>query len=106
MTTTTPAFACNMSALSAAERLQHHQLAERLLGAAAPVELDDGYGFRLQAAALADVAAFVALERRCCPFFSFTIDLASATGAEDGPLWLRISGPPGVKPFIRAELAV
>ena len=46
------------------------------------------------------LAEFVANERRCCPFFTFTIR------AEPAPalLMLRLTGPAGVKPFILAEL--
>jgi hypothetical protein len=45
-------------------------------------------------------AEWVTFEHRCCRFFTFAMEQAR----DDGPLWLRITGSPGVKAFIRAEL--
>jgi hypothetical protein len=59
----------------------------------------NGYAFRLAPAKLVDAAQWVSFERRCCPFFAFELELAK----NDGPLWLRITGTRGVKPFIREE---
>jgi len=44
----------------------------------------------------------VALERRCCPFFEFTIEV----GSEGNSTWLSLAGEEGVKDFIRHELAL
>jgi hypothetical protein len=96
-------FACNLHALSGAERSRHRALTERLLGSvAARAELADGYGFRFASPQLGEVAEWVGLESRCCPFFTFELQLAR----DGGPLWLRIRGADGVKDFIRAEFAL
>lgn len=96
-------FACNLLALSKAERARHAALSKSLLGAVEEQsELRNGYAFRLPAAKLVDAAQWAAFERRCCPFFAFEIALAS----HDGPLWLRVTGAAGVKPFIREEFGL
>jgi len=47
------------------------------------------------------LTAFIKTERRCCDFFSFKIAVSS------GPfIWLEISGPAGVKEFIKTELGL
>jgi hypothetical protein len=94
-------FACEMRALSGAERTLHGSLSRRLLTAVREKrELPDGYALQLPAGMWLPAARWADLERRCCPFFAF--ELASAT--RGGPLWLRITGPPGAKAFMRDEL--
>ena len=93
-------FACNMKALSTAERARHQELTRILLTTVAEkAELKDGYGFRLPASELGHAAEWVRLEARCCPFFTFELEQAR----DEGPLWMRITGSEGVKAFIRAE---
>ena len=46
-------------------------------------------------------AEFIALERLCCPFLNFGLEIK----AEGGPVWLRLSGREGVKAFIREEIS-
>ncbi len=95
--------ACDMAALDVAERERRQALADQIAAATEEVrEEADGYAFRCQAALLPVVAAFVGLERRCCPFFRFTLALEP----DDGPLWLIIAGRVGVKAFLRAELGL
>ena len=95
-------FACNLHALSPPERARHGELTRLLWTTVAEkVELENGYGFRLPASELPHAAEWVTLEARCCPFFTFAL----AQARDQGPLWLRLTGSPGVKAFIRAELA-
>jgi hypothetical protein len=98
-----PTFACNLLALTPAKR-QRHAAVTRQLGQMvhAIAELPDGYGFQLapKSETLQLLAEFVASERLCCPFFTFSIRVE----ANDGPLWLHLTGPEGIKPFIQAEL--
>jgi hypothetical protein len=47
-------------------------------------------------------AEWITLERRCCPFIAFGIEV----GHEGGPLWLSLTGREGVKPFLKIELGV
>ena len=37
-----------------------------------------------------------------CPFFDFEVELQR----DNGPLWLKLKGKDGIKPFIRAELGI
>jgi hypothetical protein len=64
------------------------------------VELPDGLAFRFPAEAYDTVVRFLAGERLCCPFLTFTLEITPERGA----LWLRLTGPAGIKEFIRAEL--
>jgi hypothetical protein len=95
-------FACDMSAIPAESRGAHERLIRRLFGEAVEEirERPDGFTFRLPADEYPAVAEFVAAERLCCPFLHFTLEVAP----DRGPLWLHLTGPAGVAPFIRAEL--
>jgi hypothetical protein len=96
-------FVCDMTALGPAQREQHIVTSGQLFQAVQEVrELPDGYAFRLpnDSATLLKAAEFVAGERLCCPFFGFVLELEP----EGGPLWLRLTGRDGVKPFIQAEI--
>ncbi len=65
-------------------------------------ELSNGYSFRLpnESDVLLKAAEFIALERLCCPFFGFALEVAP----EGGSAWLSLTGRDGVKPFIQAEI--
>lgn len=96
-------FLCDMSAIAPEERRRHITTIRTLFGEVQEVrELSVGYAFRLanEDRVLLQVAAFITKERLCCPFFGFRIELEPKGGA----LWLSITGPEGVKPFIRAEI--
>ena len=70
-------------------------------GITASRELNDGYAFRVDPtkASLADVAHWLDLWRRCCPFYEFQIDFHAA----DASVWLSVKGRPGVKEYIRVD---
>jgi hypothetical protein len=91
-----------MTAIPARERDAHHQLTRRLMDHALREmrELPDGFEFRFAAEEYDAVTQFVRLERVCCPFLSFNLDVSP----DRGPLILRLTGPDGAKDFIRAEL--
>jgi hypothetical protein len=92
--------ACDLTALEPAVRATHMEAATQLLHSAAEVaELADGYAFRYQADQYDQVIQFIANERRCCPFFTFVLELTPA----HGPIWLRITGDHDVKSFIQSE---
>jgi len=96
-------FACNLNALTPSERNAHLDVSRRLLGAVQETrELPNGYAFRLPPDALVTAAQWVSRERKCCPFFTFEIEVARS----GGPVWLRLTGRDGIKPFIRSELGV
>jgi hypothetical protein len=96
-------FACNALALSPQARKRHfEELEPALLKLTKSMrELPDGYEFELPA----DNSTYQLLtewafqERLCCPFF----DIDLRFDREGGPLWLRLTGRPGTKEFIKAE---
>ncbi len=94
-------FYCDLDALDAAERQRRTALFARVRAAAGEVrELSDGYALRLSAGADAarDALEFALLERRCCPFLRFRLELEQEGGAE----WLHVTGREGVKAFLTA----
>lgn len=97
----THALACNIFALTEPERSAHFALSEALFTQDVQErrELPDGYAFSFAASEFPRVAAFVANERRCCPFLTFGIDVPPG----DTVMWLRLTGNEHVKAFIGAE---
>ena len=47
-------------------------------------------------ATLVEIAEFIALERACCPFFNFQLEIVE----ENGPTWWRVTGREVVKEFL------
>jgi hypothetical protein len=98
-------FYCNMSALTSSDREQYDQLRRKLEAARIEIqELPDGYAFRLRSelVTVMEVAEWVSYESKCCPFFEFEI----LPERNNGPLWLKLKGQDGIKPFIRAEFGM
>lgn len=67
-------------------------------------ELPNGYEFRLsgERRSLEMLSEWVSLERLCCPFFTFQIEVAGDTQ----PIWLRMTGREGVKQFMQSEFGI
>ncbi|MCZ6789262.1 MAG: hypothetical protein O7D33_04880 [Chloroflexi bacterium] len=65
-------------------------------------ELEDGYAFRVngESASIVGLAEWVSLERLCCTFFKFTLEVEP----ESGPVWLSLTGGSGVKELLRSEI--
>ena len=104
METNQSPLACDMTAIPAEQRPIHLAAGRELFsGIRETRELSDGYQFRFDAEpdVVRRLAEFVALEKLCCPFLSFAI----AIEAENGPVWLRLTGREGVKAFIREEIS-
>lgn len=96
---------CNLGALDGVQRECHEANTGKLFGSVeATEELPDGYAFRLPAesATILQAAEFITLERLCCPFFNFALELEK----EGGPLWLKMTGREGVKQFLLAEVGL
>jgi hypothetical protein len=103
MTETESPFACDMIAIAPENRAAHMATIEALFRAAEEIrELPAGYAFRLpnRSDILMTAARFIALERLCCPFFGFGLEIER----EGGAAWLSLTGREGVKPFIIAEI--
>jgi len=96
-------FACDLHALSAAERKRHFdELGPALRAMRRGVrELPNGYEFQFSpdAKTVAMLMEWIGQERLCCPFFDIEVRLAS----EGGPVSMRVTGRPGTKEFIRVD---
>jgi hypothetical protein len=96
-------FACDMTAIAPEQRGAHLATIEKLFGAVESLrELPNGYTFRLpnESGVLLTAAKFISLERLCCPFFGFGLEVEQ----EGGAVWLSLTGREGVKPSILAEI--
>lgn len=96
-------FACDMSAIEPRSRGEHIATTDELFRAVEDIrEMPNGYAFRLphEPDVLFRTAKFITLERLCCPFFGFIIEVEP----EGGAIWLCLTGRDGVKPFIVAEI--
>ena len=99
-------FACNAFALSPEARKRHFdEVGPALLKLKKSTrELPDGYEFELPP----DEGTYQLLtewafqERLCCPFFDIDVRFER----ENGPLWLRLTGRPGTKEFIKEEFGI
>lgn len=92
--------ACNPNAITPEQQERWLEVGTQLYAAVQEVqELPDGYAFRLPStsAMLLLVAEDLTLERLCCPFIHFTLDIAP----NGVPFWLRYTGGEGVKEFLR-----
>jgi hypothetical protein len=95
--------ACNALALSPEVRKRHfEEVGPALLKLKKGTrELPDGYEFELPAdkATWQLLSEWVIEERLCCPF----LDIDVRFTREGGPLWLRLTGRPGTKEFIKED---
>jgi hypothetical protein len=91
------AIACRLS--EAEQAIREEELARDIFSNCQEViELADGYAFRFAGDGewAAKLVEFIALERKCCPFFTFELVFEP----QEGPIWLRLRGPEGVKDFV------
>lgn len=82
----------------------HRALTRRLIddGATEILDVADGLTLSFLATPYDDVVDFVALERLCCPFLRFAVDVSPQRGL----IALTLTGPAGTAAFIRAELGL
>jgi hypothetical protein len=97
-----PVIACNLKAIDAAELDAHVALAQAVFSPSTILETKEtvrGYAFRmpLETAMLHKAIDFIANERLCCPFFTFTLVVGEA-------FWLELSGSDEVKEYIKVNL--
>ena len=92
--------ACAMAALSPAERDRYDGLRRRVLGAVREVK-DTTIGFLVRvddSASAPEIAEWMALEHRCCPFLTLQLVFK-----DDGTAWIDIGGSAAIKDFLRDE---
>ena len=91
--------ACNVSPFSPAERRRWEELGRTWRTKVREVrELPGGYALRIppDAASILAAAEWMALDRVCCPFMAFALEIE----AEGRGVWLRLTGRSGVKEFL------
>jgi hypothetical protein len=99
MAESAPPIACNLKSLTSEQRKQLGEIGQHVISAITNSRgLNDGYMFRVDPAkaSLIDVARWLDLWRRCCPFYEFRIDFHAA----DATVWLSVTGRKGVKEYI------
>lgn len=104
MTENTMPVACTLGAFTPEEQKRHSELMATLTPMLqSPHELENGYAFPLAASPqqFVDVAEWITLERKCCPFLQFDLQWLPQTNTPE----LRLTGGPGVKEFIAAQWA-
>jgi hypothetical protein len=89
-----------MTALGRDGRQRYDLLRSRVLGAIESVT-PTAYSFQLRlgsAVTAQDVAEWMALEHRCCPFLTTAVTIRP-----DGTRWVELGGSPAIKAFLRDE---
>lgn len=93
--------ACDPNAVTANQKERWiSQILPKLYQAVQEIqELPNGYIFRLPSGSemLLLVAEDLNMERLCCPFVHYTLEIEP----NKGPFWLRMTGVEGVKEFLR-----
>jgi hypothetical protein len=96
--------ACDPTAIPPKDRARRAAVSRRLFRGAVrtDVRVDDqeGWHFEIAASAYADLADWVALERLCCPFLRFRIDVAPPPAK----LTFTMTGPIGTIAFLEQEI--
>ena len=99
--TENPPLACVPNAVPADQQEDWvNKIAPKLYGAVQEIkELPNGWSWRLPSTSeiLQLVAQDLEVERLCCPFVNYTLELEP----NRGPFWLRMTGGEGVKEFLR-----
>ncbi len=95
-------FYCDMTTLSQEERIAHQELIGLLFGTLVQEtrELPEGYAYRFQNEHYPLLAIFITNEQLCCPFLTFE----DHRHPHRGPVWLQLTAPGDVKPFLKEEL--
>jgi hypothetical protein len=91
---------CDPNALTAAERERWMVVGTAMYKAVQEIEeLPNGYALRLPGTAeiLLLIAEDLTMDRLCCPFLSYTLDIQP----DKGPFWLKIMGSQEAKAFLK-----
>ena len=94
---------CNIQAIDAVQRPRYDDLVARLRFAMRDrKELPDGYTYALDSAeiALPEVSEWITMERLCCPFLIFQLEVAGEASR------LTMRGPEGAKAILEAEFPI
>lgn len=94
--------ACDMTALSAAERQRYDSLRPRVLEALDHVqEIPIGFLLRIGGSvSVAEVAEWAEMEHRCCAVLDIDLSLRA-----DGTTWIQMGGSAAIKEFLKEEFS-
>lgn len=95
--------ACDPHALTAEQQARWMIVGKEMYSSIEEIrELPDGYAFRLPDTAemLMIIAEDLTMERLCCPFLHFTLNVERI----GEPFWLSFTGGAGAKEFVRASI--
>jgi hypothetical protein len=96
---------CNLDGIPSQERARYTELFESLRHAVRDKhELPDGFALLLDPAqfTMDQALEWTKLERECCPF----LETELRWDIQNGPVWLDLKGPEGVKDFILDEFGL
>ena len=97
-------FACNMDSIHQSKRDVHLATTTQVFQTVKDIrELPDGYAFTLppDEHLLLKAAEFISLERLCCPFFGFSLEIEP----EGGAVHLQLTGREGLSRSSELSLA-
>ena len=86
------------------QKERHAQIYRGIVAAVEEIiELPDGFALCLpsETEMILTVAEFITLERLCCDFLKFGLEVDPGKG----PIRLKLTGGPGVKSFLQSELS-
>jgi hypothetical protein len=99
-----PPIACQLEALDESQRKRQKELLRIVRGKIQrTVELPQGYALQMpnDHATFLEVAEWVSLERRCCAFAEFALEMRL-----DDSVWVTLTGKPGAKEVLAAEMGL
>ena len=94
--------ACNLNAISPADRTRYRRLVSRLRAALSDrSEIEQGYVFHLRSDGItsSEIADWIALEHLCCPFLTLRLSTSDTNLGQS----LTMTGPLGIKQLIQSE---
>jgi hypothetical protein len=99
-----PALVCRIDALKREARARHEVLLKKIAASAQrTTESDDGFVIEIDSSRmnLQEIAEWISMERRCCDFLTFALEIPSGATA----VRIRISGPEGTKAVLAPSMS-
>jgi hypothetical protein len=93
---------CNMGVFTPSQRDAHIQNTTELIKAIRGIhDIENGYEFSFpdETEIIHKLAEFISLERLCCPFLRFRLQV----GSGNEPMFLSLTGPAGTQEFLHME---
>jgi hypothetical protein len=95
--------ACSHTVFTKEQRVEYKNIWEELETRKISItELEQGYQYQFQgdSETLRLVNEWVSMERKCCPFLTFTVIASN----EEEPVFLKLTGSEEVKAFLRTDI--